>query len=161
MALLPYSWTHGDAGELELVQLGCGEEGLQQGNSRTSSGRATATVLSQLPPLMVERRPLLPLPSATIFSGRRRQVVFNLQAVPRRPRCSSTACSRCIAPSGLVPSGDVVGRAAMLTGGGKGAGLDCFPQNLIRVICAKCKDLSVLVIFLLVLVVKCISTAEN
>lgn len=124
MALLPYSWTHGDAGELELVQLGCGEEGLQQGNSRTSSGRATATVLSQLPPLMVERRPLLPLPSATIFSGRRRQVVFNLQAVPRRPRCSSTACSRCIAPSGLVPSGDVVGRAAMLTGGGKGAGLD-------------------------------------
>jgi hypothetical protein len=70
-------------------------------------------------------------------------------------------CSRYIVPSGFVPGGDVVDHAAMLREGGEGAGLDGYFQNFIRVLGAKCKDRIVISIFVLILDVKCNSTAEK
>jgi hypothetical protein len=70
-------------------------------------------------------------------------------------------CFRCTAPSGLVPSGDVVDHAAMLREGGEGVGLDGFFQNFIRVLCAKCKDQIVISIFVLIFDIKCNSTTDK
>jgi hypothetical protein len=68
----------------------------------------------------------------------------------RRPIWSSTACSRCIVPSGNVPEDDVVGCVAKLHRGGEGAEPDCVFQSRLRVLSAKSKDLIVISIFLLV-----------
>jgi hypothetical protein len=154
----------GESEKMELVEVFCGAADLRQGSWEAPIGRASASALSLLPLLMVERRPLPPSSSATALSGRRLQVIIYLQAVVpfRRPCCSSSVGSRYVEPSGLVPGVDVVGRAVVLRQGGEGAGPDCFHLfTSTRVLNAKCKDLCVIFSFLIVLDVNCNSTADN
>jgi hypothetical protein len=136
--------AHGDAKKLDLVLLDYAMAELQQRSREATLWRASAADPLFLPPLMVEGRLLQPSSSATASLGRRFKVIFNLQAtMPRRHCCSGVACSRCTTPSGLVPDGDVFGHDVKLSNGGEGARLDRFTKNLIRVLCANCKDRSV------------------
>jgi hypothetical protein len=153
----------GESEKMELVEVFCSVADLRQGSWEAPTGRASASALSLLPLLMVERRPLPPSSSATALSGRRLQVIIYLQAVVpiRKPCCSSSVGSRCVEPSGLVPSVDVVDRAVALRQGGEGAGPDCFHLFTSRVLNAKCKDLCVMFSFLIVLDVNCNSAADN
>jgi hypothetical protein len=152
--------VRGDSEKMELVKVFCSAADLQQGSWEAPIGRASTAAPSLLPLLMVEGRPLPPSSSATALSGRRLQLILNLQAVVpyRRPCCSS---SRCVESSGIVPDVDVVGRAVALRQSGEGAGPDGFSQFTFRVLSAKCKDWSVIFSFFLVLVVICNSTAGN
>jgi hypothetical protein len=94
----------GDGEKLGLVLLDYGAAELQQRSREATLWRASAADPLSLPPLMVEGRLLQPSSSATPSPSRGFKVIFNLQAtMPRRPCCSGTACSRCTAPSGLVP----------------------------------------------------------
>lgn len=106
---------------------------------------------------MAKRRPLPPLAPVTASLGRIPLVVFNLQAfVPlRRPFGFSTGCSRLIAPSGIVPGDDEVACAEALNCGGDGAVLDCFSSFSFEEFCAICKDLLVMLSFLLSGIVLC------
>jgi hypothetical protein len=155
--------VRGDSEKMELVKVFCSAADLQQGSLEAPIGRASAAAPSLLPLLMVEGRPLPPSSSATALFGRSLQVILNLQAVVpyRRPCCSSSAGSRCVESSGIVPDVDVVGRAVALRQSGEGAGPDGFSQFTFRVLSAKCKDWSVIFSFFLVLVVICNSTAGN
>jgi hypothetical protein len=88
--------------------------------------------------------------------------MINLQAaVPGKPCFSSTVCSHCIAPSGIVPGDDVVDRAVKLREGGEGARLNRLFQILDRVLCANCKDRCVISFFFQVLDVSCNSTTDS
>jgi hypothetical protein len=151
----------GESERLELVMVACCVADLWQGSLEAPIGRASAAVLSLLPLLMVEGRPLPPSSSATAPSGQRLQENLYLQAVvpSRRPCCSSSVRSRYVEPSGLVPGVDVVDRAVVLKQGGEGAGPDCFVQFTCRVLSANCKGLGVISFFSIVLVVICNSTA--
>jgi hypothetical protein len=161
-SLLSFS-VHGESERMGLDMVVCSDAGLHPGSWEAPLGRASAAAPSLLSLLMVEGRPLPPSSSATALSGRRLQVILNLQAVVpcRRPCCSSSAGSRCIESSGFVPDVDVVGRAVALRQSGEGARPDGFSQLTFRVLSAKCKDWSIIFFFFLVLDVICNSTAGN
>jgi hypothetical protein len=153
----------GDAEGSKFFVLGCVVPVLRKGSSEASLREASVVALSWLPPLMVERRPSQPLSPATVSSGRQMKALSNLQATKptRRPLCSNSACSRCSVPSGSIPGDGVLGRVAMRGHGGEGAGPDCFSSFTYRVVCAKCRDLTVISLFSLVPIVYCNSTVVN
>ena len=129
-----------------------------QGSSNASLGSFLTAACSMSLFNTVERRPLPPLASATAASGRRPKDIFNLQAVMplRRPLSEGAASSRLPVPSGVVPGDVEVGCIELwMRRTGEGAGPNCIPQNLLRVLCASCKGLSVISIFLYALSVKC------
>ena len=72
----------------------------------------------------------------------------------------SAVSSPFVAPSGFVPGGGEGDCTAALSSGGQGAGLDCFSNFLIEVMCAICGGLFVISTFFESLIVKCISAAE-
>ena len=98
-----------------------------------------------LPSLKVGGRPLPPSPPGSAFPGRR-QMAFNLQAVvPRwRPISCGAVGSRQLAPSGLVPGGNVFDCGGVCQHGGDGAGPDGVCIFFSRVYDAKCLDLVVI-----------------
>jgi hypothetical protein len=128
---------------------------LQLWSSEAAPGSESTVALCWLLSNMVERRLLPHFSSASVLSSRRLKMKTNLQAaMPRwRPLRSSAVGSRCLAPSGSVPGGDVLGCAATRQCGGEGAGLDGFFRSTFRVLSAKRSGLVVTFHFLWVLCV--------
>jgi hypothetical protein len=123
----------------------------QQGSVEATPGRASTAASRRLPSQLVVRRPLPTSSLASVFSGWRLQVIFNLQAcMPmRRPSSSGSASSRHLAPSGHVPGGDVLGCVVACGRGGDGAGPDGVSSIIFRVCCAKSWGLFVISLFIL------------
>lgn len=116
----------GDVEEGFLQDGGHWVKSLQQGSTEAVLGSTSKVVRLWLPSLPVEGRPLPPPLPVAAFSDRRLKEMFNLRAAmpSRRPLSSSTVSSRCLAPSGSVPGGEVLDCAAACCCGGRGAGPD-------------------------------------
>ena len=92
------------------------------------------------------------------LSGWRLKDFFNLlAAMPfRRPSSYGAVCSRPLVPSGMFP-GDEDGDCPELwkIRAGDGAGSNCFSKFLLRVLCAICRGMDVILNFLEALSVNC------
>ena len=73
---------------------------------------------------------------------------------------SSAVSSPFVAPSGIVPGDGEGDCTAALSSGRQGAGLDCFSNFFLEVLCAICRGLFVISAFFESRYVKCISAVE-
>lgn len=131
-----------------------------QGSSSAYPGSALTAAFFSSSSIMVEGRPLPPSTSVMVSSGRRPKVIFNLQAVMplRRPLSYGAAGSRLPVPSGVVPGDVEVGCIELwISHTGEGAGSNCVPLILLRVLGASCKGWCVISTFPVALSVKCTS----